>query len=208
MGNEEIVIDRKTLKALGADTRLEILRVLHEHQRTLTELAAVLKMSHSTVKEHMEVLAQAELVKCDDAGRKWKYFSLTRKGLKIVAPEEVTALFVFGLSGLTVGALLAKEFLGRLASSIMPRIAPPSLQYSAEMAKSASGEGAADLLAATAPPAAEAASSGAQAALSLSAWDVALAIAVAACLASGAFLLVRMGKRRPKKPGEGESDES
>ncbi len=207
MGNEEIVIDRKTLKALGADTRLEILRVLHEHQRTLTELAAVLEMSHSTVKEHMEVLAQAELVKCDDAGRKWKYYSLTRKGLKIVAPEEVTALFVFGLSGLTVGALLAREFLGRLASSIMPRISPPALQYSAEMAKSAAAEGA-DLLAATAQPAADAASSGAQAALSLSAWDVALAIAVAACLASGAFLLVRMVKRRPKKPGEGESDES
>lgn len=110
---DEIVIDRKTLKALGADTRLEILRVLLRRQHMLTELSSVLGMSHSTVKEHMTVLEGAGLVKRLDEGRKWKYYRLTMKGKKLVAPEEVKALFILVFSGIAAAGLVVREILTR-----------------------------------------------------------------------------------------------
>jgi len=212
---DEIVIDRKTLKALGADTRLEILRVLLQRQRTLTELSSILDMSHSTVKEHMQVLEKAELVKRMDEGRKWKYYKLTMKGQKVVAPEEVRALFILALSGLAAGALFIREFLvkgsatfaaaGLDAGEAMARApvmeaAPTATDQivSGGAAGSALVPEAANQMAnatGTATPAADAAVQS----VSIDPWTVILVITLLVCLSAIGFLIYRRLARRGLK---------
>ncbi|MBN2477660.1 winged helix-turn-helix transcriptional regulator [Candidatus Micrarchaeota archaeon] len=82
---EEIVIDKELLKAIGADTRITILKSLSEHQKTQTDLAKELKLSPPTVLEHLNHLQKAELVERKEEGRKWIYYDLTKKGRKLVS---------------------------------------------------------------------------------------------------------------------------
>ncbi len=96
---DEITVDRTTLKALGADTRVMILKQLAQRRMTQAELAAQLGIAAPSVNEHLHRLEEAELVKLADAGgRKWKYYELTEKGAAIVRPSPVKKiLLVLGL---------------------------------------------------------------------------------------------------------------
>lgn len=89
---DEIVVDRETLKALGADTRVEILKSLGLRRKTQAELAEELGIKPPSVKEHLERLASAGLVQlaASDAERKWKYFELTPKGNALVQPPSLS----------------------------------------------------------------------------------------------------------------------
>ncbi|RLI88348.1 MAG: hypothetical protein DRO76_00560 [Candidatus Altiarchaeales archaeon] len=85
---DKIVLDRETFKALAVDTRVKILKILDERQHTLTDLAEELGMAPSTIKEHLDRLVSAGLIKQIDKGRKWKYYRLTSKGKQILNPYE------------------------------------------------------------------------------------------------------------------------
>jgi DNA-binding transcriptional ArsR family regulator len=98
MTEEKIVLDKETFKALSVDSRLTILKLLKLRRHTLSELAAELKLSQSTVKEHLAKLEEASLIKQLDEGRKWKYYKLTQKGKNVVDPQEVKVLFMFAVS--------------------------------------------------------------------------------------------------------------
>lgn len=100
---DKITIDKDTLKAIASDTRLDILKRLDQKKQTLSDLSKSLKLSGPTIKEHLEVLGNAGLVRKEDSLRKWKYYSLTFKGRGLLRPNE-TKLFltllitiVFGL---------------------------------------------------------------------------------------------------------------
>ncbi|MFP4111701.1 MAG: winged helix-turn-helix domain-containing protein [Candidatus Woesearchaeota archaeon] len=102
---EKIVLDQKTFKALAVDTRVEILKELSKRRKTQSEMADVLGLSVATVKEHMDKMAEAGLVKQKDEGRKWKYYDLTEKGRCLLYPERkkiwvilVSLFFVAALS--------------------------------------------------------------------------------------------------------------
>jgi len=129
---DEVVIDRQTLKALGADTLLEFLQQLAFRRRTLAELSSALEMSHSTVKAHMEVMQAAGLVNRLDEGRKWKYYTLTVKGYRIAAPQEVKALFVFAVSSIAAGAIGLRLWLSR-AVPISEMAAAGAMERSADL---------------------------------------------------------------------------
>ncbi len=56
----DITLTKKSFDALSSDSR--ILKLLNERQMTLSELARKLRMSKSTVSQHIERLLEAELV--------------------------------------------------------------------------------------------------------------------------------------------------
>ncbi|MEI7961402.1 MAG: winged helix-turn-helix domain-containing protein [archaeon] len=104
----QLVLDDKSFKALSADSRVSILKSLGERRRTLSELSQKLNLGNSTVKEHCEILINAELIKQMDEGRKWKYYELTQKGKQIVMPnilDEVKVLIILCFGVIMVGAI-------------------------------------------------------------------------------------------------------
>ncbi|MEM0437858.1 MAG: winged helix-turn-helix domain-containing protein [Candidatus Micrarchaeia archaeon] len=100
----EVRIDRELLRAIGADTRIEILKCLARGRHTPTMLADKLRLSTPTVLEHLEKLIEAGLVKRIDEGRKWKYYALTEKGESLVSarPDVPVRAFIM----LAIGTLL------------------------------------------------------------------------------------------------------
>ncbi|MCX6774340.1 MAG: winged helix-turn-helix domain-containing protein [Candidatus Micrarchaeota archaeon] len=99
---DEIIINRELLKAIGAESRISILKSLASGRKTQTQLAEELKLSSPTILEHLDQLVSASLVKKIDEGRKWKYYSLTEKGKMLIVPKQgipARALLMLG-SGL------------------------------------------------------------------------------------------------------------
>jgi len=85
---DEITIGKEEFKALSSDTRISIIKFLNERNYTLSELSAKLNMSSPTIKQHLETLVNSDLIQQKDEGRKWKYYCLTRKGKKLIKPEN------------------------------------------------------------------------------------------------------------------------
>ena len=136
-------IDRKTLKALSADTRLDILKSLGNRRKMPSELAKEMNLATSTIVEHLNKLEKANLVRKEETGHKWIYYSLTDKGTSLVRPK-VPAQFVIVLSLVVVVALLAIVYTSSLG-----------FLYSQPQMMAASGEEA-DTLTRTPAPASEA----------------------------------------------------
>lgn len=88
MEDEKIVLDKETFKALAVDSRVDILKELDRRRKTQSELAEVLDLSVATVKEHLDKMDHAGLLKQKDEGRKWKYYELTEKGRCVLYPER------------------------------------------------------------------------------------------------------------------------
>ena len=107
--DKSVVLDNRSFKALSAESRVSILKNLGERRMTLSELSKRLDLEASTVKEHCNVLSDAELIKMIDEGRKWKYYELTNKGRQLVAPtfmDEVKVLIVLCFAFVIFGGLL------------------------------------------------------------------------------------------------------
>lgn len=132
---EKITLDKTTLKALIVDTRLDILKLLNNQKYTQSDLANLLKLSKPTIKDHLTILEDARLIKKEDTKRKWKYFSITLKGKRIVSPAEVNVMFAFLINIIAiVGVSIAT------ALKVIPKPEPQMLVKSAPraMVKSAS----------------------------------------------------------------------
>lgn len=97
---EKVTIDMGTLKAIVVESRLNILKLLSEKSYTLTDIANLLEMKPSTVKEHLDILVKAGLIEREETERKWKYYSLTFKGKMIAKPMEVRIMFMFGVTSI------------------------------------------------------------------------------------------------------------
>lgn len=110
-----IILDDKSFKALSADSRIGILKSLNERRRTLSELSQKLDLGNSTIKEHCDILVDAELIRQLDEGRKWKYYELTQKGKQIISPslmEEVKVLIVLCFGVFAIGGIIMMLSLG------------------------------------------------------------------------------------------------
>lgn len=124
----EIRISSSEFKALASETRTGIIKLLQQRNYTLTEISKKLSLAAPTIKQHLAVLQGAELIQELDEGRKWKYYSLTRKGKNIFSPESsasimiVLAVSIFALCGMVYSFLsMAGSQAGLLASAAMPR---------------------------------------------------------------------------------------
>ncbi len=92
-------LDKKAIKALSSDTRIEIIKSLGDRRKMPTELAKEMKLAGSTVTSHLKQLEQAGLVNRRMTGHKWIYYELSKKGSNIVSPTIPIHLIV----GLVVG---------------------------------------------------------------------------------------------------------
>ena len=119
-----MVLDRSSFEALSVDTRIKVLKSLLVRRKTLSEISEEQGMSVSGIKEHLQILENAQLVRKIDDGHKWKYYELTKKGREVVGPKElkvwimlsisiicllVSSFFIFGPSTTTSAIPLAKS---------------------------------------------------------------------------------------------------
>jgi DNA-binding transcriptional ArsR family regulator len=109
MMEKKIVLDNKSFKALSAESRINILKKLTNRRMTLAELSKKLSLKTSTIKEHCELLINADLIKKIDDGRKWKYYELTKKGKQITTPnflEETRILIMLSISAIIFSIII------------------------------------------------------------------------------------------------------
>lgn len=103
----ELILSSSDFKALSSDTRVQIIKLLVERNYNISELSSKLSMSAPTIKQHLDVLQNCDLISlASDSSRKWKYYSLSRKGLKLVSKEDKNILVVLASSVIGVFALL------------------------------------------------------------------------------------------------------
>jgi DNA-binding transcriptional ArsR family regulator len=119
MGEDKIVLDRKSFEALAVDTRVRILKSLKARRKTLSEISKEQGMSVSGVKEHLETLEGVGLIEKKDDGHKWKYYELTKKGSDIVAPRELRVWILLSISTIA------------LVASMMALFSPPAVMAEA-----------------------------------------------------------------------------
>lgn len=114
----QVTIDRNTLKALVVESRLDILKLLVEKPYTLSDISELLKLKKPTVSEHLKVLEESGLIKKEDTKRKWKYYSLTFKGRKLVQPKEVAVMFAFAINIAALVGVVGFYLKGFVSSSV------------------------------------------------------------------------------------------
>lgn len=82
-----IEIDKQTIKALSADARIRILKILHKSRRIAADISKEIGLAPSTVNEHLKVMEESGLVRKNDTGHKWIYYDITEKGKNLIAPK-------------------------------------------------------------------------------------------------------------------------
>lgn len=103
-----VTLDTESMKALSSEARGRILKALDEKKMTLSDLSRELDLSKPTLKEHLVKLESTQLVTKADEGRKWKYYSLSRRGRQILHPglTRFKILFSFSLSMILLSVLI------------------------------------------------------------------------------------------------------
>ncbi|MEM5777652.1 MAG: winged helix-turn-helix domain-containing protein [Candidatus Aenigmatarchaeota archaeon] len=93
------------IKVINSETKMNILRELSKGQRTPTDLSRKLGKVKSTIVEHLDELIKLGLVvKTEERGRKWVFYSLTKDGYRVlegkpkiyelILPSSVLSLFI------------------------------------------------------------------------------------------------------------------
>lgn len=103
MSGGKIVLDSETFRTLSSETRIRLLRLLENGRRTLTDLSNETGLAKPTVQFHLENLMKVDLIRKEDEGRKWLYYSLTKKGKSILNPEVKKIQIVLALSAIFLG---------------------------------------------------------------------------------------------------------
>ena len=103
---DAVVMDDKTFKSLTSKTRTDILKLLKKRNHTLSEIAEELKISKTTVKEHIDILIEGRLIEQVPSTNKWKYYTLTKDGRKLVG-EEGPKRVVITLVALVIGFFIS-----------------------------------------------------------------------------------------------------
>jgi DNA-binding transcriptional ArsR family regulator len=125
---DKVVLDKEVFKALSVETRINILKLLTERRYILSELSESLGMSNSTIKEHLDIMVKAGLIKQIDSGHKWNYYKLTFKGKNVVNPQEVKVFFAFIISTIVaMGAttyMFSEHIIGLFPTKLTKDVAP------------------------------------------------------------------------------------
>ncbi|MDD4127031.1 MAG: winged helix-turn-helix domain-containing protein [Methanomicrobium sp.] len=105
--NNEIKLEKKDLDTLSSDARISILKVLDGNPKTISELSKELGLSKSTIHQHLVLLSDSKLVVSDDS-RKWHPYELTKKGERILHPEngyKIIILLTTSVLACTIGLI-------------------------------------------------------------------------------------------------------
>ncbi len=115
MSGGKIILDSETFRALSSETRIRLLRLLENGRRTLTNLSSETGLAKPTVQFHLENLMKVDLILKENEGRKWLYYSLTRKGRSILNPgaKKIQIILALSVTFLGIGiAILSFSALG------------------------------------------------------------------------------------------------
>lgn len=82
-----VEIDKQTIKALSADARIRILKILSGNRRIAADISKEIGLAPSTVNEHLKMMEDAGLIRKNDTGHKWIYYNITEKGKSMVTPK-------------------------------------------------------------------------------------------------------------------------
>ena len=91
---DKIALDKRIIRALASEMRIDILRKIDSGSMTLSKLTDDLNISKSTVHEHLTILIESGLVKKVNRDNKWVYYELTGKGTEILHPHKMTKIIV------------------------------------------------------------------------------------------------------------------
>ena len=91
---DKITLDKRTIRALASETRVDILKKIDSRSMTLNKLTDDLNVSKPTVHEHLTILIESGLVKKVNKDNKWVYYELTDKGMEILHPHKKTKIMV------------------------------------------------------------------------------------------------------------------
>lgn len=133
-------IDRGTIKALSADTRRKILKLLSGHRATGADISRMLGLSPSTVNEHLKKLEASSLVRRIETGHKWVYYDVSEKGHALLHSNSNGSPVQFVLV-LSIGVLL---FLGGAFFTLAQKLQPSAAPMMAETATAGAGKALAD----------------------------------------------------------------
>jgi DNA-binding transcriptional ArsR family regulator len=125
--DKQVILDDKSFKALAAESRVNILKKLTTRRMTLSELSTRLSLRNSTIKEHCNLLLDADLVKKIDEGHKWKYYELTNKGKEIILPSQksdVKVLITLSISAIIFASIVLFAMQGLVQTS---SFTPPTI---------------------------------------------------------------------------------
>ncbi len=156
----DITLDKEVFKALAGETRVSVLKALMERRKTQSELAKEMSLAAPTIKDHVDILAHAGLVREVDDGHKWKYIELTVKGKALLQPQDNRILVLLGTSLLGVAATGYLAYSRYFAQVTPPQSPGPFLAAESTMAAAAesapslamgASDAAAKSLSATAP---------------------------------------------------------
>jgi DNA-binding transcriptional ArsR family regulator len=106
-------LDKGSIKALSAETRQEIVKLLKNRPYTASELSKKLGKHVTTVSEHLNTLEKSDIVFKKDTGNKWRYYDLTNKGQKLFKPQFYSWVLTLAISvvGIFFGlGLIAGDF--------------------------------------------------------------------------------------------------
>lgn len=106
------VLDRDTIKALGADTRQDIIKLLQKRPYTASELSKKMDKHVTTITEHLNTLEKTGLIKRKESGNKWVYYALSDKGERLFKPKFYTWVVVLAVSVIFLFAGVFSMFSG------------------------------------------------------------------------------------------------
>ena len=111
MTDDKITLDRKILRALSSDTRINILKSLNIRPMTVSELSRILNLPKSTIHENLEKLIDAGLVKKRKSeGRKRVYYELTEKGRRLLLSHKTRIILLLSSAASFICGIIAIYF--------------------------------------------------------------------------------------------------
>lgn len=142
---DEITLDKEVFKALAGDTRVSVLKSLLERRKTQSELAKELSLAAPTIKDHVDILQKAQLVREVDDGHKWKYIELTVKGKSLLQPTDKRIMVLLGTSlfGVAAAGVLAYSKLSTLATQNLSAFSNETMMKSTAIGEDTLAQGAA-----------------------------------------------------------------
>jgi len=94
--------------------------LLKKRNHTLSEIAEKLKISKTTAKEHLDILMEGRLIEQVPSTNKWKYYTLTKDGRKLVGeegPKRVVITLVAFVIGMMVSIYGFSGFMGSITGT-------------------------------------------------------------------------------------------
>lgn len=92
------VLDKQTIKAISAESRQDIMKLLAKRPYTASEIAKATGKHVTTITEHLEVLEKSGLVRKKESSNKWVYYELTSRGEHFFKPQFYSWVIVFSIS--------------------------------------------------------------------------------------------------------------